>query len=530
MLLPLVLLACWGDPTPPVVTDPLVTTVPGPALPPPPRRGIDEVATPATIVRATDVVDNEPPVRLDVQVNFDNGTFGGVQSALTGWGFTIVDGDGQVLRVDGAGGDNAMRLVGLPEVARVTPVLDRNTLPDGTFRNGSETYGAVKHTWRWPNGAPVEETVTGATIAQPELPDALPAGARSCFEPLMDDLTMGVSVGVGWERALDTSGGARWAVVLEGYGACDAKGWMVLAPKATVEGVTFGGRTVAESDETHFQDLATAWLAKPQPDLDPGVLAAVQLLAGADNAVLARAVREAWPGPAQVQLLEAFTSRDPEAALSIAGGATSPILRAQALGQDEDARKKVLADPAAKPSELAAALSGWRPGANDAAALERFLGSPDPAVRARAWEAKFASTATSCAGRDPTKDPAAVYAECPASRVVVVTSLRKSDAAAAEKLVAGTLAAPETVETGVAAVRQAVAAGLWGPLVACVESLSVSRDVRGVALRAIVDAGRPEAADLAARHGSFLGLPKQLIPFAGAGAAPAVADPSGAGK
>ena len=151
-----------------------------------------------------------------------------------------------------------------------------------------------------------------------------------------------------------------------------------------------------------------------------------------------------------------------------------------------------------------------------------------PAVRARAWEAKFAGTATSCSGRDPTKDAAAVYADCPASRVVVVTSLRKSDPAAAEKLVAGTLAAPETVETGVAAVRQAAAAGLWAPLVACVDSMNVSRDVRLVALRAIVDAGRPEAADLAVRHGSFLGLPKQLIPVAGAGAAPAVADPGGA--
>lgn len=528
MLTPLLLLACWGDPPPPVTPDPLVTTVPGPALPPPPRRGVSEVGTPDSIVRATNVVDNEPPGRLDVQVNFDHGTFDTVRSALTGWGFTVLDGDGQTLRVDGVGADNALRLVAVPEVARVTPALDRNTLPDGTFRSGSEQYGAITHTWRWPDGAPVEEHVAGGKVADPELPDALPAGARSCFEPLMDDLTMGVSVGVGWERAL--ASGADWAVVLESYGACDATGWMVLTARSPVANVKFGGRTVAEADDAHFQDLAITWLKKPQPDLDPGVLAAVQLLAGADNAVLARAVREAWPGQAQVQLLEAFTARDPEGALSIAGGATTPILRAQALGQDEDARKAVLADPAARPSELAAALTGWRPGPNDAEALARFLASPDPTVRARAWEAKFASTSASCSGRDLTKDPAAAYVDCPASRVVIVESVRKTDPAKANKLLSDTLSAPETVETGVAAVRQAAAAELWPALIACVDNTSVSRDVRLMALRALVDHARPEAADLALRHGSFVGLPRQMIPVAGAGSAPTVADPSGGRK
>ncbi len=526
MLTPLLLLACWGSaPPPPVTPDPVPTTQ-GPALPPPPRRGVSEVVTPDTIVRAASVVDDEPPARLDIQVNFDRGNFGTVQSALTGWGFTVIDGDGQTLRVEGPGADNALRLAAVPEVARVTPALDRNTLPDGAFRAGSEQYGAVKHTWRWPDGSPVEEQVVGATVASPELPDALPAGARSCFEPLMDELTMGVAMGVGWERAL---AGASWAVVLESYGACDATGWMVLAPRGAVDTVKFGGRTVAEADDAHFQDLAIAWLQKPQPDLDPGVLAAVQFLAGADNAVLARAVREAWPGQAQVRLLEAFTSRDPEGALSIAGGATTPILRAQALGQDEVARKAVLADPAAPPSEVAAALTGWRPGANDAAALARFLASPDPTVRTRAWEAKFASNASACAGRDLTVDAGAAYAACPAARVVIVESLRKADPAQAERLLASTLSAPETVETGVTAVREVVALERWPLLVACVADTTVSRDVRLVALRALMDHGRPEAADLAARHGSFLGLPRQVIPVAGAGSAPAVADPNAGG-
>ncbi len=91
----------------------------------------------------------------------------------------------------------------------------------------------------------------------------------------------------------------------------------------------------------------------------------------------------------------------------------------------------------------------------------------------------------------------------------------------AEALVAGTLANPETVETGVDAVRIAVSFEMWTGLVACADSMTVSRDVRLAALQALITAGRPEANDLATRRGSFIGLPKALIPRAAA-AAPAV--------
>lgn len=518
MLVLLLLSACWSDPPPVTPPAPPVAVAP---LPPPPRRGVAEVSTPDTIVRATQVVDDEAPARLDVWVDFDAGSYAGLGASLDAWGFTRLDGDGQTIRVEGPGPDNALRLVGVAGIARVTPALDRNVLADGSFRKGSETYGALVHTWRWPNGAPVEESVSGgAAPAEPELPNALPAGARSCLQPLWDDLTMGVSVGVGWERALSTDG--SWAVLVEAYGACDAKGWMVLRADAPVDGLSFGGRAVADADEAHFQDLAIRWLSRPQPDLDPGVLGAVQYLTGADDAVLARAVRDAWPGQAQVRLLEAFTGRDPDAALAVAGGATSPVLKAQALGQDEDARKKVLGDPAAPPSQIAAALVGWRPGTGDQDALARFLASPDPQVRGRAWEARFASTASGCASADPVKDPTRTWADCPSARTVVAESLHKTDAAAAEKLVAGTLSDPETVETGVAAVRAAVSLGMWPALIACVDSMTVSRDVRLAALTALLDAERPEAAGLATRHGGFIGLPRARMPASAAG--PAVVD------
>ncbi len=513
----LLLAACWSDP-PPVVAPTPVTVAP--PLPPPPRRGVAEVATPDSLLRATQVVDQEPPARLDVGVDFDHATYAEMSSALDAWGFSRLDGDGETLRVEGEGVDNILRLIAVPGIARVTPALERNTLADGSFRKGQEQYGTVTHTWRWPNGAEAEETVTGGALPpEPELPRALPAGARSCLEPLWDDLTMGVSVGVGWERALTKDG--SWAVVLEAYGACDARGWMVLGPDADVGNVTFGGRSVADADDLYFQDLAIRWLTLPQPDMDPGVLAAVQFLNGAENAVLARAVREVWPGQAQIQLLEAFTARDPDGALAVAGGATTRILRAQALGQNEDARKKVLADPASPPSAVSAALVGWRPGANDQSALERFLASADPQVRGRAWEARFASTAASCAGRDPVKDAKSVWADCPAMRVVVANGLHKTEAEAAEALIAGTLANPETVETGVDAVRMAVSFEMWPALVACVDSMSLSRDVRLSALQALISHTRPEVNDLATRHGSFIGLPKAMIPTAAA-AAPAV--------
>ena len=189
----------------------------------------------------------------------------------------------------------------------------------------------------------------------------------------------------------------------------------------------------------------------------------------------------------------------------------------------------MLADPASPASEIAAALVGWRPGAADSCALERFLASPDPKVRVRAWDAKFASTAAACAKRDPVADAGGMYADCPNSRTVIFESLRKSDPLAASKLVTATLSTPETVETGVAAVRAAASAGLWPALVVCVGTQTVSRDVRLVALQSLITNNRPEAGELATRHGSFLGLPKALIPIAGAGSAPAVVDPGSGG-
>jgi hypothetical protein len=262
-----------------------------------------------------------------------------------------------------------------------------------------------------------------------------------------------------------------------------------------------------------LEELALSWLATPRPADDPAVLAGVDILSRASDTTLARAVRDTAPSPAQARLYDAFAARDPDAALAIAGGSGSPVLRAQAIGQDEELRRQVIEDPAAPVSALYAALAIWRPGPDDPPErLERFLHSADPGVRTRAQQAKLEATATACVTRArATLDLAAaqaLYAECaqPSARGVALERLRALDPAAASAAVDATLTTPETPETGVAAVRAAVALGRNDLLEAMVPRTTVSRELRREALEALAaSGGSAKLGALAARHGTYLG-------------------------
>ena len=484
----------------------------GPALPPPPRVGVAEVAAPPGFLLPVEVREELAPTAIDVWFDPDVTTFDALGAQLDAWGFTRVDGDGASWRVVTSTPVGVVeRLLLVSGVLHAETPLLTERLPSGATREGSAHYGGLVHTWSWMEGGARVADVGDDPVPAPALPRGLSGGALQCLRPLVEELHDGLVQGVGWERALVAEPRA-WGVLLEDYGACQARGALILRVDASVDGVTFGGHSVADCDTECFQNLAATWVTTAHPALDPAVDAAITTLAEAPDAILARAMRDAASGPVQARLYEAFESRDAEAALAVAGGSTSRTLRAQTIGQDEEVRKQVLADPAAKWSDVAAALVGWRPGpADPPALLERFLASPDPTVRARAQEARIAAQAGGCQARDPVNmavpEVTALYRECPQTQVrtAALARLRALDAKAADAALAATLEAPETVGTGVAAVRAAEAAGRRDLLVALVGRTSVPRGVRQVALSLLVKANHPDAPALVAAHGAFLG-------------------------
>lgn len=509
----LLLAGCdWGstESKPPPTDLPPVAT--GPVLPPPPRVGVAEVPAPPGFLLPTEVREAMAPAAIDVWFDADTTTFDALGKQLDDWGFTRVDGDGESWRVVTPNPEGVVdRLLLAPGVWRAEQPVLTERLPSGATREGSAVYGALTHTWSWVEGGAKVQDNGDDPVPAPVLPRGLSGGALQCLRPLVDDLQDGLVQGVGWERALVAEPRA-WGVLLEEYGACRARGAVVLRADGAVDTLTFGGRSLADCDAECFQSLAAAWVAVPHAATDPAVDAVITTLAEAPDVILARAMRDAAPGPVQARLYEAFEARDAEAALAVAGGSASRVLRAQTIGQDETVRQQVLADPAAKWSDIAAALVGWRPGPSDPPGLlDRFLASPDATVRARAQEARMAAEAGACQARNPTNmtvaEVTALYTECPQAQVrtAALARLRALDPKAADAALATTLESPETIGTGVAAVRAAEAAGRKDLLVLVVGRQNVARPVRQVALSLLVKANHPEAAALVAAHGTFLG-------------------------
>lgn len=484
----------------------------GPVLPAPPRLGVAEVVTPPTVIRPSAVRDDAAPPLLDVWFDPAVTTFDRLGEQLDTWGFTRVDGDGRSWRVRPPDARSpAWRLVAAPGVDRVREALTREPLRDRVYRRGSDQYGALSRSWTWPVGRPPEVSITaGVAPPPPELPTALPPLARACLGPVMDELAMGLAVGPGWERGMIETP-RSWALVVEALPPCDLSGWVALRGDAPVDTLSVGDRPLAQADDGWIYEQVVENVRRPAPTLDPLAEAAVDLLADAPDVVLARAVRDAAPGPLQEALYERFARRDAAAALAVAGGSTSPTLLAKAVGQDETLRARLLADPATPSEVLAAALAIWRPGpTSPPGQLAALLASPDPEVRERAWGARMEAEARACAARpyaDLDVDALAqLYDACPQPEVRgrVFDRLRAVDPAAAEAALKRTFAAPETRVTGIAAVRAASAWLRWPLLAQLVADPRVDREVRRVALTSLVDAQRPEAADLQARHGAYL--------------------------
>lgn len=503
----------WGEdskPTPPPPPDLPPPEASGSALPSPPRMGVAEVETPPEVLRVSEVVDQAAPALVDVWFDPDLTTFDALGEQLDRWGFERVDGDGTTWRVRATGVPAAeQRLARAPGVARARGALTRQVLPSGNFREGSDRVGSLTRSWAWPDGAPPRVTVAGGLPPpDPVLPRELPPAGLGCLAPAVEELEMGVSVGPGWERAMTTSP-ASWVLVVDHYGSCDASGWVVLRADAAVDHLRFGDRPAAQADETLFHELAITFLGTRRPALDPQAEAAVGLLAASPDAVLARAVRDATPGPAQAELHARFARRDPEAALAVAGASASPVLLSQAAGQDEELRQRLLRASDSSWTALEGAVAVWRPGPSDPPGLlDRFLQSPDPLVRERAWAARIQVEAGACEARPVRGLDAAglvsLYDACPqpAVRGRVLELLRAADPAAARAALERTLSAPETRETGIAAVEGA--ASDWALLEAMVANRNVDREVRRVALERLVRAGRPSAGALVEAHGAFL--------------------------
>lgn len=488
--------------------------------------GVIEVVTPETIVRATGRQDQMAPPILDVFFEPDHTTAAEMEKLLQSWGFAVLDGDGASYRVRAPDGWLwPERLQSLPEIRLVRETVQRDTLPSGTFREGQERYGSVVHTWSYVEGGPQERT-EGAVVPEPVFPSAADRHLLRCLTPLGPDLEDGVAAGPGWERALQPSP-AAWVLVLEHYGACDATGWVVLRADGTIQNLTVGGEPATKVDEAHYQRLATTYLEVARPPSDPAAIAALDLIRTGSDEVVANALVKIAPGNFQTELYEVYAQRNPAAALSLARNAQSPSLIGAAAALDPAFRTQILQNPSASSVALLGALSAFRPVATDATLLERLRVHPDPAVRASAWKHLIDLSTADCTRRaaDISALDAAtladIYATCPQQpvRTPVISRLAILDANAAGAAVAKVLEQPETVMSGIAAVRHANALSRDDLLEALVARTSVSRDVRRVALETLIKAGRsPNAAALRARHGAYLGIPAEATsPMVGGG-------------
>ncbi len=528
MFVVLSLLACSSGGTDPDATipPPLVPTPSDDGPLPEPRLGVSEVVTPPEVLRPTEVQDGAAPPQLDVWFDPDTTTFDALRTRLVGWGFSILDGDGESWRVGVPhGSDWPARLLPLPEVAKVTEAVDLIALESGAFREGSERYGNLIHSWSWRPGGPVQAVSGGRSPPEPVLPHALPAQVVRCLSPIRTEMTTGVSVGVGWERAL-VANPPTWVLVVESFGACDASGWIPLRADASVTTLTVGGRPLAELDGATIHTLAVDYLRQPRPFEDPSGIAAWDLLRTAPSDTLAAAVTEVAPGPFQERLWEELDQRDHAAALALAGQSASPVLRGAATAEVEALRTASLNDPKAPADAVFAALTVWRPGPTDPPeTLARLRQSASPRVREKAWELTLDATNVACMERLKTVATAdvsaasSVYRECPQQPVRMAAFQRVAalDRVAAAAMVNVVLEEPETLRTGVAAVRHAAAIERWDLLETLVQRPSVTRDVRRVALEFLVGAGVPQAPELVEQHGGYLGYtPAVTAPPAGA--------------
>ena len=477
--------------------------------------GVREVPTPDGLARMQDRVDHVPPRHLEVRVDFASGDFATLRARLEGWGFTIEDGDGASLRVTAPAGDHwAERLEPLPTIARVAETLTQDKLPDGAVRGGTARFGTAAYTWALKDGKLVESTTGAALPAAAELPRTVPVAVVRCLAPIRTAMLDGETAGPGWERALHTESNT-WAIVVEHFGACDATGWVLAKADAKSDTLTVAGKPVKELDDATLFGTATRYLSTERAASDEGAAAAVDILRRGDDAQLSAAIGAIAPGPQQERLLLALAERDQAKALALASTSTSPTLRGWAAGVDATARQSVLADTGSSPDALVFAMSAWRPGAADAATLDRLRAHPDPRVRMRAWDLALDAGQAACLTRAPgaktltLDDARKLYAECPQQPVRLQAFGRAAqlDKAAAGELVAGTLAAPETVRTGINAVRFASTLERDDLLEAAVSAVTLDRDVRASALRALLATGRsPAAAALAEKHGPFLGV------------------------
>lgn len=516
MLVVLSLIACSGggtEPTAPPPTAPTASNGQGPL--PEPRMGVAEVSTPPELVRATEVQDRAAPPRLDVRFDPDVTTFDELGRKLEAWGFSVLDGDGESWRVGAPlGHEWPARLLPLAEVADVTEAVDLTSLETGALREGSEHYGDRVHTWSWREGGPVQSVSGGAAPPDPMLPHALPASVVRCLAPLRTAMGTGVSVGVGWERALVPEP-LSWAVVVENYGACKASGWFALRSDAPVDALRIDGRPVAEVEPGVVYGAAVEYLATVRPYDDPSAIAAYDLLRQAPTERLAAALDGLAPGTFQERLWEELDQRDPDNALLLAEKATSPTLRAGVTAEVESLRTAALTDPKAPADAVFAALTVWRPDPGDTSGtLERLRTHPSPRVRERAWEITIETTAAACEARVagiPTASVttvSALYRECPQQtvRVAAFNHLAKADPVAAGAVLRVVLEEPETVRTGVLAARHAAALERYDLLETLIPRTSVSRDVRRVGLELLVKGSKSALAEeLVEQHGTYLG-------------------------
>ncbi len=321
--------------------------------------------------------------------------------------------------------------------------------------------------------------------------------------------------GPGWERALSTDPLA-WVVVLENFGACNASGWFVARHDASVEQVTVAGGPVKTLSEPALFAAAQAYLSSPRAGIDEAAVAGVDILRRAPDEILGAAIPALAPGAHQERLLLAYAERDEARAIALASSSKSPTLLAWAAGVDVASRAAVLADPSAGAEALVSAMSAWRPNLPaDGPSLDRLGEHPDPAVRMRAQDLAIEAGASACGAQLPAVktlalDAArALYAECPQQpvRLQAFSRLVQLDRAVATEVVSATASRPETVRTGIAAVRALNGLERDDLLEALVANSTADRDVRAEALRTLARVGRSaNAAALAERHGAFLGV------------------------
>lgn len=481
---------------------------------PQPRLGVSEVVTPPAVLRPTEVQDGAAPPQLDIWFDPDVTTFDALRTRLVGWGFSILDGDGESWRVGvPPGADWPSRLLPLPEIVKVREAIDLIALESGAFREGSERYGSLVHTWSWRPGGPVQAVTGGRAPPEPVLPHALPVQVARCLAPVRTEMMTGVSVGVGWERAL-VAQPATWVLVLEDFGACEASGWISLRADAPVTTLTVAGRPVTVVDGATIHALAVDYLRQPRPYEDASGVAAWDLLRTAPTDTLAAAIAEVAPGAFQERLWEELDQRDHAAALALASQSASPVLRGAVAAEVEAVRRAALTEPKASVEAVYAALTVWRPGPTDPPEiLERLRQSASPRVREKAWELTLDATMAACVGRVKaiaTADVTAassVYRECPQQpvRMAAFQRVASLDRKAAAAMVNVVLEDPETLRTGVAAARHTASIERWDLLEALVQRPSVAREVRRVALESLVRASVPQAIELVEQHGAYLG-------------------------